>query len=236
MQRTSILAIDTSDSMKGARIAEAKKAALAYLATVPDNVKVGVVTFDDTVQGRSSRPTLDRAAATHRHRRAHADPQDRAVRRRARRAQGRRTRWRRRRASARSWCSPTARTPPTPSSPTSLDAIKKSGASVDVVSLQQGDEANQPLNAIAAAGKGTVLTTADPAALTAAFAKRGRRAGPPDRGDRQGAGRARAAPARTSRSPSRPAAEHVHRLGVRARCAAPPTSRPRRPQPRRRSR
>ena len=32
---TSILAIDTSDSMRGARIAEAKKAALTYLATVP---------------------------------------------------------------------------------------------------------------------------------------------------------------------------------------------------------
>ena len=32
------------------RIAEAKKAALAYLSTVPDNVKVGVVSFDDTVK------------------------------------------------------------------------------------------------------------------------------------------------------------------------------------------
>jgi tight adherence protein B len=52
-----------------------------------------------------------------------------------------------------------------------LDTVKKSGASVDVVSLQKGDEANQPLKAIATAGKGTVLTTADPAALTAAFSR-----------------------------------------------------------------
>ncbi len=52
-----------------------------------------------------------------------------------------------------------------------VSQIKKSGAVVDVVSLQEGDEANTPLNAIAAAGKGTVLTTADPAALTAAFAE-----------------------------------------------------------------
>ena len=45
VQRTSILAIDTSKSMTGARITEAKKAALAYLATVPTNVQVGVVTL-----------------------------------------------------------------------------------------------------------------------------------------------------------------------------------------------
>ena len=50
VERTSILAIDTSNSMKGTRITEAKKAALAYLASVPDNVKVGVVSFDDTVK------------------------------------------------------------------------------------------------------------------------------------------------------------------------------------------
>jgi tight adherence protein B len=52
-----------------------------------------------------------------------------------------------------------------------LDAIKKSGVGVDVVSLQQGDDANQPLNAMASAGKGKVFTTADPTTLTAAFAK-----------------------------------------------------------------
>jgi tight adherence protein B len=52
-----------------------------------------------------------------------------------------------------------------------LDAIKSSDAQVNVVSLQRGDEANAPLNAIAEAGKGTMLTTEDPAALTAAFAK-----------------------------------------------------------------
>ena len=49
--------------MKGTRITEAKKAALAYLASVPDNVKVGVVSFDDTVKTLVA-PTLDRAAAT----------------------------------------------------------------------------------------------------------------------------------------------------------------------------
>ena len=53
-----------------------------------------------------------------------------------------------------------------------VDQIKASKARVNVVSLQQGDEANQPLNAIAKAGEGTMLTTADPAALTAAFHRR----------------------------------------------------------------
>ena len=52
-----------------------------------------------------------------------------------------------------------------------VEQIKASKAQVNVVSLQRGDEANAPLNAIAKAGKGTMLTTADPAALTAAFAE-----------------------------------------------------------------
>ena len=52
-----------------------------------------------------------------------------------------------------------------------LEEIKTSEAQVNVVSLQRGDEANAPLNAIAEAGKGTMLTAADPGALTAAFAE-----------------------------------------------------------------
>ena len=98
---------------------------------------------------------------------------------------------------------------------------------------QQGDEANQPLNAIASAGKGTVLTTADPAALTAAFAERGRRAGPPDRGHRHSARRV------STSTSSNVAGERPDRRGRRSpprrtcRCAAPPTSRRRsRPRPR----
>jgi tight adherence protein B len=169
VERTSILAIDTSNSMKGPRIAEAKKAALVYLATVPDNVKVGVVTFDDTVKTLVA-PTLDRAAATQAiggltltlrtalydgvmgALKAAGPGGDNAGQRKI------------------LILSDGKDTTNTNLSDV-LDAVKKSGASVDVVSLQQGDEANQPLNAIAAAGKGTVLNTNDPAALTAAFSK-----------------------------------------------------------------
>ena len=95
-----------------------------------------------------------------------------------------------------------------------------------MVSLQRGDEANEPLNAIATAGKGTVLTTADPAALTAAFAKEA------DALARQivvtaevPAGFKR--PARTSRSPSRPRRRPSPPRRT-CRCGAPPTSRRRR--------
>ena len=168
VQRTSILAIDTSNSMKGQRIAEAKKAALAYLSTVPANVKVGVVTFDNTVKTLVP-PSLTRGAATTAINgltltlktalydgvlgalRAAGPGGDTAGQRKI------------------LVLSDGKDTTDTQLSDV-LDAVKRSGATVDVVSLQQGDEANQPLNAIAQAGKGTVLTTADPAALTAAFA------------------------------------------------------------------
>jgi len=62
VRRTAVLAIDTSNSMKGARFAAAKSAAEAYLSAVPDNVYVGIVTFDDNVK-RALEPTLDRDAA-----------------------------------------------------------------------------------------------------------------------------------------------------------------------------
>ena len=168
VKRTTILAIDTSNSMAGARIAEAKKAALAYLAAVPTNVQVGVLTFDDTVK-LVVPPGLDRAAASA----AIAGlrltlktalydgvlgaldavgpaGENAGQRKILLLSDGKDT------------------------TETDLEEvlseIKASGAGIDVVSLQVGDEANAPLNAIATAGKGTMLTTADPAALTAAFA------------------------------------------------------------------
>jgi tight adherence protein B len=168
VERTSILAIDTSRSMKGTRITEAKKAALAYLASVPDNVKVGVVSFDDTVKTDVA-PTLDRAAATKAINglsltlnTALYDGVMGAIK-----------------AAGPGGASSGQRkllvlsdgkdTTNTNLSDV-LDSIKESGVNVDVVSLQKGEDANQPLNAMASAGKGKVFTTADPATLSAAFA------------------------------------------------------------------
>lgn len=62
LSRTSILAIDTSNSMKGARFAAARQAASQYLDTVPGDVKVGIVTFASQVT-EALFPTTDRAAA-----------------------------------------------------------------------------------------------------------------------------------------------------------------------------
>jgi len=169
IERTSVLAIDTSASMAGTRIAEAKKAALAYLSAVPANVKVGVLTFDTTVKVIVP-PGLDHAAARTAigglkltRDTALYDGVLGALKAAGPGGQG---------AGQRKilLLSDGKDTTSTKLQDV-LTAIKKSGAGVDVVSLQKGDEGNQPLNAIATAGRGTMLTAQDPAALTAAFAK-----------------------------------------------------------------
>ena len=62
VRRTAVLAIDTSNSMAGRRFAAAKAAALQFLASVPADVYVGVVTFDSDVTTELA-PTRDRDAA-----------------------------------------------------------------------------------------------------------------------------------------------------------------------------
>jgi tight adherence protein B len=169
VERTSILAIDTSSSMAGTRLREAKKAALAYLTAAPANVHVGVLTFDSTVR-LVVPPESDRVAA------------ERAVSGLKVSAQtslydgvlgalnaagpgGEKAG--QRKILLLSDGKDTTKT----TLSEVLAAIKDSGAGVDVVSLQKGDEGNKPLNDIASAGKGTMLAAADPAGLTAAFSK-----------------------------------------------------------------
>ena len=169
VERTSILAIDTSASMAGKRIAEAKKAALTYLTAVPANVRVGVLTFDDTVK-LVVPPGLDRDAA----RTAVAGLRltvktalyDGVLGALEAAGPGGEEAGQRKILVLSDGKDTT-----TTALRSVVSQIKESGAVVDVVSLQEGDEANAPLNAIAVAGKGTVLTTQDPAALTAAFAE-----------------------------------------------------------------
>jgi tight adherence protein B len=62
VQRTAVLAIDTSRSMRGPRFRAAKEAALAYIDAVPDDVLVGIVSFAAEVT-ESLTPTQDRDAA-----------------------------------------------------------------------------------------------------------------------------------------------------------------------------
>ncbi|WP_323791233.1 type II secretion system F family protein [Nocardioides sp.] len=62
VSRTTVLAIDTSDSMNGDRFVAAKAAATTFLDAVPDDVEVGVVGFSATVT-TALEPTADRSAA-----------------------------------------------------------------------------------------------------------------------------------------------------------------------------
>lgn len=48
--RTALLVLDTSGSMAGARLSAAQSAARQFLADVPDDVRSGLVTFNDTVR------------------------------------------------------------------------------------------------------------------------------------------------------------------------------------------
>jgi tight adherence protein B len=62
VRRTAVLAIDTSNSMKGDRFGSAKQAAMQFLKAVPDDVYVGIVAFAGAVT-EPLPPTLDRARA-----------------------------------------------------------------------------------------------------------------------------------------------------------------------------
>ncbi len=62
IRRTAVLVMDTSRSMSGERIAAAQAAALTFLDTVPEDVYVGIVTFDSDVTP-ALQPTLDRDEA-----------------------------------------------------------------------------------------------------------------------------------------------------------------------------
>ncbi|WP_343900704.1 vWA domain-containing protein, partial [Nocardioides aquaticus] len=62
VRRTSVLAVDVSDSMAGERFAAAQDAARTYLDGVPDDVSVGVVAFAGEVEVLLE-PSTDRDAA-----------------------------------------------------------------------------------------------------------------------------------------------------------------------------
>lgn len=61
VRRTTVLALDVSKSMRGAPLAAARDAALRFLETVPDDVRVGLVTFAGSVR-QPVAPTTDRDA------------------------------------------------------------------------------------------------------------------------------------------------------------------------------
>ncbi|MGA8987765.1 vWA domain-containing protein, partial [Aeromicrobium sp.] len=62
VQRTAVLAIDTSRSMRGPRFRAAREASLSYIEALPDDVLLGIVSFAGDVTS-SLLPTQDRDAA-----------------------------------------------------------------------------------------------------------------------------------------------------------------------------
>ncbi len=62
LRRTAVLAIDTSNSMRGSRFAAAKAASVTFLDSVPADVYVGIVTFAGKV-ATPLEPTLNRDEA-----------------------------------------------------------------------------------------------------------------------------------------------------------------------------
>ncbi len=63
IERTAVLTIDASNSMAGEPIEQAKQAAQGFLAAVPEQTLVGLVTFNDTATIDVA-PTLDREAVS----------------------------------------------------------------------------------------------------------------------------------------------------------------------------
>jgi len=62
VQRTTVLAIDVSDSMSGTKFVAAKRAANVFLDSVPADLRVGIVTFAGSVHV-VQQPSLDRTSS-----------------------------------------------------------------------------------------------------------------------------------------------------------------------------
>lgn len=163
VQRTAVLAIDVSRSMRGERFEAAKDAAQAFLETAPLDVRVGIVTFAGDVEV-AQEPTLNRAAAVDvlddleltLETRLYDGVSD-AVRTAG--SEGQRTVL---------VLSDGADTTEVPLADLT-EEIRESKVQVDVVALAQSAKNRSLLEEIAMAGNGAVLDADDPAALARIF-------------------------------------------------------------------
>ncbi|HET7690253.1 MAG TPA: type II secretion system F family protein [Nocardioidaceae bacterium] len=168
IRRTTVLAMDVSDSMStDGRIDAAKEAAATFLENAPEDLNVGLVTFAGNVTTVSA-PTTD-------HDELAATIQGLELSRGTRLYQGVQAAVAATgREGARSVLvlSDGADSTSTPIS-TALSAITSSGASnrvkVDVVAISQGEEDRDKLAQIAAAGGGAVLDADDPSQIEGLF-------------------------------------------------------------------
>lgn len=162
VRRTTILAMDTSDSMDGPRFDAAKAAAETFMDNVPADVFVGIVTFDNEVT-TALPPTTDRDAANE-------VIEGLELARGTRLYEG---------VTAAVALAGTegqrsilvlsdGRNSNAVKPQTVTQAITDAGVDVDAVALDQAEDDIAPLQAMATAGNGEVIPS-DPEALTAAF-------------------------------------------------------------------
>ena len=163
VRRTAVLAIDTSNSMKGSRFDAAKVAAQEFISSVPSDVYVGIVTFAGEVTTVLD-PTIDRAEAqavldglTLSRKTRLYDGVIQAVE--VAGLEGQRSLL---------VLSDGADTSATPID-SATTKIKDAEVLVDVVALEQDGTALDALQQLADAGEGRVISS-DPAALQAEFA------------------------------------------------------------------
>jgi tight adherence protein B len=165
IERTAVLALDVSNSMRGEKFEAAKLAANVFLDQVPDDVEVGLVTFAGEVEEVQA-PTTDRQAV----RAAIAGLQlSRATLLydgllaaiEASGGQGSRSVL---------LLSDGADTSDTDVSEVAA-RVEESDVVVDVVALAQARRNTATLGELASAGNGQVLSAADPEALTEVFAE-----------------------------------------------------------------
>ena len=163
VRRTAVLVMDTSDSMRGTRLESAKAAASLFLQSVPDDVLVGIITFDRDVIPVLE-PTTDREAAL-------AEIQDLELNRETRLYDGIEAGLAlagnegQRQLLVLSDGSDTSTAPLADT----VDAIAGSDVSVGVVALdQRRPKALRALDALAEAGQGSVISS-DSAELSETF-------------------------------------------------------------------
>ena len=164
LRRTAVIALDVSDSMRGAKFAAAKAAARAFLEDVPDDVRVGLVTYAGEVEV-AQEPTPDVtevATALERLQLSRGTRLYDGVRQAVAVAgdEGARS------VLVLSDGKDTSGSPLTGAA----TAVERSGVKVDVVALAQTKADEALLGGLAEAGHGSVLSADDPAALSRFFA------------------------------------------------------------------
>ncbi|HEX7739596.1 MAG TPA: type II secretion system F family protein, partial [Marmoricola sp.] len=165
IRRVTMLALDTSDSMKGARISEAEKAAKSYLDSVPANVDVGIVTFDGSVD-LALAPTRNRDQARQVIDSIQLGRGTSLYDGIARAAAAMGTAGQRQILLLSDGKDTTSTT-----LASAVKGVRTSGVRLDAVTLQTTDADNTALSRLTAAGKGSLLDAADPTALSATYAK-----------------------------------------------------------------